>query len=65
MPKQGTPSGQSDRFVRCVKGDGCALITGKRYRVVPDEKEEQRGFLRVIDESGEDYLFLATLFEVD
>lgn len=53
----------SGRYVTCIEGDGYALLAGKRYRVVPDPDEELRGFLRVIDESGEDYVFEATRFE--
>jgi hypothetical protein len=32
------------------------------YRAVPDAKAEARRFVRVIDESGEDYLFPEGLF---
>lgn len=34
----------------------------KVYRVLPDEDAEQEGDLRVIDESGEDYLYPADYF---
>ena len=30
---------------------------GKLYEVVPDSEAERDGMIRVIDESGEDYLF--------
>lgn len=29
----------------------------KVYRVIPDDVAAARGFIRVIDESGEDYLY--------
>ena len=37
---------------------------GKVYRVVPDAKATEVGCLRVIDESGEDYLYPADRFMV-
>jgi hypothetical protein len=40
------------------------LDLGKTYRVLPDESAAGEGYLRVIDESGEDYLYPAEYFEV-
>lgn len=34
----------------------------KVYRVLPDDKANEVGCLRVIDESGEDYLYPASRF---
>jgi hypothetical protein len=34
-----------------------SLILGKVYRVMPDATAGKDGLIRVIDESGEDYLF--------
>jgi hypothetical protein len=34
----------------------------KIYQVVPDEKAEKEGHLRIIDESGDDYLYPADYF---
>ena len=34
----------------------------KIYRVIPDEDAAQDGDIRVIDESGEDYLYAADRF---
>jgi len=34
----------------------------KGYRVLPDEETKADGDLRVVDESGEDYLYPATRF---
>lgn len=47
------------RFVLCVKNDEyeASLERRKVYESVPDVLAQQRGFLRVIDESGEDYLY--------
>ena len=39
-----------------------SLELHKTYRLVPDEEAERDGDLRVIDESGEDYLFPADYF---
>ena len=52
------------RFVLCVRNGTykASLEPRKIYRVVHDPKAEARALLRVIDESGEDYLFPARLF---
>jgi hypothetical protein len=52
------------RFVVCVANDGypASLELHKIYRVLPDKQAERDGDLRVIDESGEDYLFPAKWF---
>jgi len=34
------------------------------YEAIPDPEAERQGLLRVVDESGEDYLFPKELFEV-
>ena len=51
------------RLVICTRDDGCDdLERHKRYRVLPDDMAEAEGFLRVIDDSGEDYLYPASYF---
>lgn len=52
------------RFVICVENEGYAasLELWKMYRSLPDEKAEQHGMIRVIDESGEDYLYAYAAF---
>ena len=47
------------QFVVCVKNKGYAasLELRKLYQVVRDEAAEKLGQIRVIDESGEDYLY--------
>jgi len=54
----------SYRFVVCVRNDGyeASLERNKIYAVLPDEKAEQDGDVRIVDESGEDYLFSADRF---
>jgi len=52
------------QFALCVRNDGylASLERHKIYRVLPDEDGAAHDYLRVIDESGEDYLFPATWF---
>jgi len=51
------------KFVLCVKNDERDdLETRKVYRLLLDEKAEKDGYLRVIDESGDDYLYPASYF---
>ncbi|NJM42382.1 MAG: hypothetical protein HC853_17405 [Anaerolineae bacterium] len=46
------------RFALCIKNKDCDdLVIRKIYRVLPDAKAEKDHYLRVIDESGEDYLY--------
>lgn len=50
-------------FVLCIENEGCDdLETRKVYQVLPDQAAAQDGYLRVIDESGEDYLYPADYF---
>ena len=52
------------RFAVCVRNDGyeASLERNKIYAVLPDDEAERDGDLRVVDESGEDYLFSADRF---
>ena len=51
-------------FAVCVNNQGyeAALELGKLYRIVPDADAAAHGYIRVIDESGEDYAYAATRF---
>lgn len=55
---------QESTYVVCVENTGysASLELKKIYSVVPDAKAEQEGFLRVVDESGEDYLYPSRFF---
>ena len=54
---------KEQKFVLCVKNDGCEdLEVRKIYRVLPDEPASQEGYIRVLDESGEDYLYPESCF---
>ncbi|MGZ8845814.1 MAG: hypothetical protein ACXW3C_05065 [Pyrinomonadaceae bacterium] len=52
------------KFVVCINNEDYAasLELHKIYRVLPDEDAATDGDLRVIDESGEDYLYSAQRF---
>ena len=52
------------RFAVCVRNDGyeASLERNKIYAVLADDDAERDGDLRVVDESGEDYLFAADRF---
>ncbi len=53
-----------NRYVLCIKNRGysAALELRKVYRILPDPVAEERDLVRVIDESGEDYLYPARFF---
>jgi hypothetical protein len=52
------------RFVVCLKNKGyeVSLEPRKIYQVLPDSEAAKHRQLRVIDESGEDYLYPASYF---
>jgi len=52
------------RFVICIRNQGyeVSLELCKIYRVVPDAPAERHHLLRILDESGEDYLYPEDFF---
>ena len=58
-------STRKNYFVVCVRNDGypASLERRKIYRALHDQDAAQHRYLRVVDESGEDYLYPAKLFE--
>ncbi|MBI3696280.1 MAG: hypothetical protein HY238_15765 [Acidobacteria bacterium] len=51
------------KFVLCIRNDGSDdLEPRKVYQVLPDRAAVREGYIRVIDESGEDYLYPAEYF---
>ena len=52
------------RHVVCIDNRGypASLEKGKVYRVLPDSEGEKEGLIRVIDESGDGYLYPETRF---
>ena len=58
------PKAAALRFVLCVenKGYAASLEPRKVYRLIADVQASRHGQLRVVDESGEDYLYPKTFF---
>jgi hypothetical protein len=51
------------QFVVCVRNEDCEdLELRKIYQVLPDEAAAEDSYIRVVDESGEDYLYPADYF---
>lgn len=54
----------SRKFAVCLSNDGypASLEPRKLYEVLDDAQAISKNLLRVIDESGEDYLYSASMF---
>jgi hypothetical protein len=54
----------NQQFLLCIKNDAypASLEVRKVYPVLPDPAAAAKGFVRVVDESGEDYLYPADHF---
>lgn len=52
------------RFAICINDGGYVddLKVRTVYQVLPDESAARSSYIRVVDETGEDYLYPATLF---
>jgi len=52
-------SDQKKRFVICVDNTDyeASLILRKLYEIIPDEPADKDDLIRIVDESGEDYLY--------
>ena len=48
---------QENRFAVCITDSEPDLSRGKGYQVLPDKSAAQDHYLRILDESGEDYLY--------
>ena len=58
-----TTAKKVQKFVLCVRNDDCEdLELRKVYPVLPDKRAEKEGYIRVVDESGEDYLYPEVYF---
>ncbi len=55
---------KATKFAVCLVnvGNEASLEVGKLYKVIPDREAVKHGYLRVIDESGEDYWHAAEMF---
>ena len=54
----------ANSYVLCVRNDGypASLLVRRLYERVPDRNAAARGLFRVVDESGEDYLYPEKFF---
>jgi hypothetical protein len=54
----------SKQLVVCIDNESfpASLENRKIYEVLRDPEAEKRGLLRIIDDSGEDYLYTKTFF---
>jgi hypothetical protein len=53
----------SSSYFLCIRpSDSEDLKVNKIYEALPDPKADKEGYLRIIDESGEDYLYPAAHF---
>ena len=58
-----TTAKKQQKFALCVRNDDCEdLELRKVYPVLPDKRAEREGYVRVVDESGEDYLYPESYF---
>jgi len=53
-------------FAVCLDNEGykASLEVGKLYQIIPDKEADAHGYIRITDESGEDYAFSANRFHV-
>ena len=58
------PRSASKQFVVCINNDGFPTSLEKRklYVLLRDTLAEKRGLVRIVDESGSDYLYPKMLF---
>ena len=50
-------------FALCIENKECEdLEKRKIYKVLPDNEAAKEGYMRIIDESGEDYLYPESYF---
>ena len=51
-------------FALCIDNTDyqASLILGKVYRIIPDSKAAKDDLIRIVDESGEDYLYHKSRF---
>lgn len=57
-------SRRTTQFALCLDSRRyrASLVARKVYKVLPDSDAENHGMLRVVDESGEDYLYASHRF---
>jgi len=53
----------SGTFAMCVDNGGMEDLEARKvYQVLPDREASREGYIRIVDESGEDYIYPSTLF---
>jgi len=58
-----TMTTEKQRFVLCIRNNGADdLEARKLYQILPDRAAFLEDYVRVVDESGEDYLYPADYF---
>jgi hypothetical protein len=62
--KKAMPNSQPKHLVVCVKNDGYAASLERRklYIALRDPSAEKHGLMRIVDESGDDYLYPKSFF---
>ena len=52
--------GKRIQFAVCINNEGypASLEVGKLYRIIVDDQADLHGYIRFVDESGEDYAFM-------
>ena len=51
------------QFALCIENGDCEDIEKRKfYQILPDEEAAREGYLRVVDESLEDYLYPESYF---
>jgi len=54
---------ENHKFALCIENKDCEdLEKRKIYQILPDNRAKKEGYLRVVDESGEDYLYPQSYF---
>ena len=57
--------GSKRNYVVCLRAEESSDIEVRKiYEVLPDESAAKRGYLRIVDESGEDYLYPEEYFSL-
>ena len=59
-----TKAKENYQFALCVENTASEDLEKLRkiYQVIPDKEAEKEGYLRIMDESGEDYLYPQSYF---
>jgi hypothetical protein len=64
LKRNGMTKTQAKRLVVCINNEDCAasLEMRKIYVTLHDPAAEKKGLVRIIDESGDDYLYPRSFF---